>query len=505
MFKRTSNTKHYLVFVLFFLFSVTLLHNRSYNTYPSKKHTWAQSDHYVLSLGFLENEFDFFHPQTYSLTHQFPPTDTAVDESAITAIDFPILHYSAAILMKFFDTKSPWVYRLLNLFLSFLALFVLFKTILELKGFWLALSICGFILFLPVYAYYQNGFLPSMAALNSLIIGISFMAKHQYLNKNTHWYFGLVFLSLAALMRFTHVTFLIALAGVMFLDIIKQRKVSLKFASALFGLIIVGGYFLYNAHLARIYGSVFLNKPLVTTDFADWLSFLLNQLKTYAREVFTLLHIVVILALAYIFIKQNPWKIKQLSFFMRWFLISLFGVFIFNVLMMWSMSAHNYYALDTWIPILVLFSIAMILNLDLKGYKKFIPIFSIVMLLGMLNYAVEKQYWKYKFLETPAELLIQDFSDSSDFLDKHLRSSSKILVISGNGWNTPMVRWNREVYRLANAFEEELPLIFDKNYDFIVTQNRTYDSVVTKYAPDFQSKVDLVADNSKVSIWKTKN
>lgn len=500
----TQKKYHYIVFVLLFFLSILLLHNKSYKTYPSKTHAWAQSDHYVLSLGFLENGFDFFHPQTYSLTHQFPPKGKTDDNSAITAVDFPILQYCAAILMKISNTKSPWVYRLINLLFSFLALFVLFKTFLELKGFWQSLLLCGFVLFIPVYSYYQNGFLPSMTAFNSLIIGISFMVKHQYSKINRFWYFGILFITLAALMRFTQITFLIALAGVMFLEMIRNKKFNYKFLSVLLGFFIVTGYFLYNRHLANIYGSIFLNKPLITTNINDWFYLLFNQIKTYVREVSTLLHIVVLVVLTYLLIKQNRIKILKRSFFIRWFLISLLGVLIFNILMIWSMKAHNYYGLDTWIPIMLIGFIALLLNVDTKPYQKYIPIFSIVVLVGMLNYAFEKQYWKYKFLETPAEILINDFSESADLLNKHLGNSSKILVISGNGWNTPMVKWNREVYRLAWNYEKELPLIYDKKYDFIVTQNRTYESIITENDTGFPNKVDLVATNSKVSIWKPK-
>jgi len=39
------------------------------NEFPSYIHAWAQSDRYALSLGFIENGFDFFKPQTYISTN----------------------------------------------------------------------------------------------------------------------------------------------------------------------------------------------------------------------------------------------------------------------------------------------------------------------------------------------------------------------------------------------------------------------------------------------------
>ena len=42
------------------------------NEYPSHIHAWAEQDHYALSIGFLNNGFDFFHPETLIYNKQFP-------------------------------------------------------------------------------------------------------------------------------------------------------------------------------------------------------------------------------------------------------------------------------------------------------------------------------------------------------------------------------------------------------------------------------------------------
>ncbi len=496
---------HYIFFILFFLFVSVLLHNKSYKEYPSKIHTWAQSDHYVLALGFLDNTFDFFHPKTYSKNHQFPPKEKKNDNNAITAADFPLPHYSAAILMKIFDSRSPWIFRLVTLLGSFLALFFLFKTVLEQKGFWLALLLTSFILFIPVYSYYQNGFLPSMMAFNSLLLGISFVLKYEFSSKNKYWYLAVLFLTLAALLRFTQVIFLLSLIGVIFLRILQQKKFDIRIITSLFGLILVVSYFLYNRYLASNYGSVFLNKPILPDSFKDWFFHAMQQSKMYVREVFTLLHVaILVLAMLVLRKSENSFKLK-ISFLSQWLILSILGVILFNLLMSWSMSVHDYYALDTWIPVMTLTLAVLILKMDLKAYKRCVPFMSVVLIIGMLNYAVEKQYWKYKFVETPAEMLIDDFYKSADFLDEHLKESKEVLIICGNGWNTPMVRWNREVFRIAWKYEEQIPLLKNETYEYIITYNLTFEEIVLRNEPDYLKHFQLVADNSKVSIWKPRN
>lgn len=492
----------YTLFILFFLLVSVLLHHKSYSKYPSKIHTWAQSDHYVLALGFLDNNFDLFHPKTYSKNHQFPPNEENGDHNAITAVDFPLLHYSVAILMKFFDSKSPWIFRLVNLLVSFLALFFLFKSVLEQKGFWLALLLISFILFIPTYTYYQNGFVPSITAFNSLLIGIAFMLKHEYSSKNKYWYLAILFLTLAALLRFTQVIFLLAITGIIFLRILQNKKFDSRILISLFGLILVAGYFLYNRYLSNNYGSIFLNKPIVPRNFSDWFFHVIKQLKMYSREVFTLLHVTLLL-IGFVLLRRSkkPRKLK-IPMITQWLVLSVLGVFLFNLLMSWSMSVHDYYALDTWIPIMTLTFIVLCWQIDFKTHRKYVPLLSIVLILGMLNYAVEKQYWKYKFIETPTETVLDDFYKSAGFLDKNLKESNKVLVICDYGWNTPMVRWNREVYRIAWKFDEQVPLISSQDYEYVITQNISFKKLVLTNYPRFLKDFQLVADDPRVSIWK---
>ena len=42
-----------------------------FNEFPSFTHAWAQSDRFALALGFENNGFNFFKPETFVFNHQF--------------------------------------------------------------------------------------------------------------------------------------------------------------------------------------------------------------------------------------------------------------------------------------------------------------------------------------------------------------------------------------------------------------------------------------------------
>lgn len=67
------------------------------NEFPSFIHAWSQSDRYAIALGFLNNDLDLFHPETYIYNKQFPNWWNYAYENTVTSVDFPFLEYIVAI------------------------------------------------------------------------------------------------------------------------------------------------------------------------------------------------------------------------------------------------------------------------------------------------------------------------------------------------------------------------------------------------------------------------
>lgn len=494
------------LFFLIIVVSGVFIHFHEFKKLPASTHTWAQSDHYALALGFYNDNFDFFHPTTFALSHQFPPKNDLADPEGITSVDFPILHYVTALVMKIFHTTSPFVFRLISFIISIIALFFIFITINRIKNLWMALFVCGFIMFQPIYCFYQNSFHVSSAAYNMFLIGCGFFFQYIHENKKKQFLLCVFFLTLAALMRFTQIIFLIALFCTFTVSSIKNKKIDKRLIHIALGISIVMLYFLYNKFLTATYGSIFLNTPIIPSSFQSLAEFLESIYNTYRVYFLPINHLIVLGLFLIIFLSQKIKRIHKFSSdWLVWLLFASFGTSCFTCLMAWSMSAHDYYSLDTWLPVLTIALLYLIdkINFNFSFFKVFTPCVVIAFLIFSFFMSYNNQRTKYQNITNP-ELVIQDFKSSSNFLNAHTDKQTKILVICDLGWNTPMIGWNKKVYRIAWKFKEQIPKALNQNYDIIITRDAEFDNVILKNDPDFLSKVDFSQGNGKVSIWKQK-
>ena len=113
---------------LFIVFSLLLglglfFHGDKINEFPLYTHAWAQADRYAIALGFLENNFNLFYPQTFVLNTQFPHDFLIAGATGITSVDLPIHEYLVAGIMNIIDTRAPWVFRVYELFFSCIGYF----------------------------------------------------------------------------------------------------------------------------------------------------------------------------------------------------------------------------------------------------------------------------------------------------------------------------------------------------------------------------------------------
>jgi hypothetical protein len=197
-----NSKRNSFIIVLVILICGFIFQKKYINEFPSFIHAWAQSDRYALALGFLNNNFDFFHPQTFVLNHQFPGNYLVPSENGITSVDFPIHDYIPALLMGIFHTTSPWCFRLYILMYSFIGLFFLYKiTTLFKYDLFTSILLILFAATSPVFVYYQAGFLPSIPSLANGFIGLFYFIKYKTQNNNCPYYWSILFLTLAALSR----------------------------------------------------------------------------------------------------------------------------------------------------------------------------------------------------------------------------------------------------------------------------------------------------------------
>jgi len=481
------------------------------------RHAWAMADHFALSLGFLDNGFDFFHPQTYCLNPQFAP-EKATEKSTsywsvfpkfpkgITAVDFPIHPYIVAGLMKLLDTRSPSIYRMYMLLLSLVGLFYLFKTILlATRSFAKGLFVILFVLLAPTYGYYAVGFLPSAAALALLFIAAYHFTNYLKTNRFQSFLFALLLITLAALTRLPFLMYLLGLFCSYGFKAVWQKK---GFAKELVGLSIGIGavllYFVYNkVVLSANYGSNFLNYPLPPTSLKDFSEVLFGTLYYESWRYLTLIHYL-FLGLLMLFVLKNRAQIsipQKHQFAIGFLGIVTLGVSCYALLMGRQFVAHDYYILDTFFPILVFWLVSFASwnkKVKLRNYKKQL------LLMGILAFALNRLVFAYGYdarEKSPLEKTRRNFENSHLILDSlQVPKHAKMLLLDAYSPNLAFIGMQRSGFCVMQPSYESLQRALSWEYDYIVTQNFSYREKVLQNCPEFEEGTTVYFSNDKFTI-----
>ena len=494
-----DNIKHIIAFIIIVL-AVLFVERNYMNEYPQYIHAWAEQDHYALSIGFINNDFDFFHPETMIYNKQFPGWWLESSETTITSVDFPIHEYIVALLMKLFGTTSPWIFRLWTMIVALVGLFFIFKIAFLLTKDWLKSVFASFIaLTAPVYAYYLNGFLPGIPALTFGAIGLYFYLI--YFNNIDVKYFNIsvAFLTLATLIRTTFAIELIAILCFEMLRIFrKESRFIDKIPAVAIAIVVYLAYSLWKNHIFNLHGSIFLNyllpaesldeaKELITDAYDKW------HLHYFQKIHYYLIFISALFVIGLTIYKKGKKSQKPLSL---WFLplIYVFGCILFCIAMMRQIRNHDYYFVDTFfLPIL--FIIILIFNKIPEFKNKFAIIAEYlvvaVICVFMIKNVGEMQHQRR--FKNVAVISYENFKDSDVFLDTlGIPRDAKILCMFGYAQNGPFIQMQRKGFIVMEDKEELINNSLSWDYDYIVIENNK------KIFSQFQK----IGDNGRISVFK---
>ncbi|MBI9037887.1 MAG: hypothetical protein JEY97_07125 [Bacteroidales bacterium] len=490
-----------------------IFHWKYINEFPSHIHAWAQSDRYALALGFLKNDFDVFHPQTFVMNKQFPDEFKNPTDNSITAVDFPIHDYVPAVIMKSFKTTSPWCFRVYILLYSFIGLFFFFRlSFLFTKDIFKSILIVVFAATSPVFVYYQSGFLPTIPSLANAIIGLYFYFKNIKTKKQIAFYLSILFLTLAVLSRTSFAIILITIFCVEFLKFVKIKKIEInKLIAILVSIIILLAYYFYNNHLRNVYGSMFLNNILPASGIEEVKLILATIYEKWAFQYFSNIHylIFILIFLAAIIFslksKNLIGKIERKGILIL--LIMLIGNIMFFVLMMKQFAYHDYYFLDTFFIPLILFLLILLRLLPDFSFKYrniFFTVFLISISIVLISNAINSQKNRRKTKSySNLALMISNFQKSKDFLDfLNISREAKILVIDAYAPNIPFILMDRKGFVVMNTTYENIKESLSWTYDYIIFQNDLFMSEIYKNYPEITSKIKRIGYNGKISVYK---
>ena len=493
-----------------------LMYSNNINQPLKGRHSWAQADHYAITLQFLEKDADFFHPKTYCLNPQFQPTKASekldywnyslANPEGITAIDFPIHHYLIATCMKLFGTSSPLVSKCYFLLLSLLGLFYLSKTTFLLSNsFFYSCFILVFAFLSPMFSFYATGFLPSSAALSLLFIASYWFVKYQKNAQFKHFTIAIFFITLAALTRFPFVIYILALLGTcLFLYFFQKKKRYKIFFTTLIGLFVVMGYFSYNKfYLSENFGSNFLNYPMPAKSFSAFFTSISGTIHHEVWRYFTPIHYAILAYLGWILIKNraNITQLKTSSFTNIHLIITTLGVIAYSYLMILQFVAHDYYLLDTFFPIILFWMIACFPLLPIEKIKTQKKLLLVLLISGIFFQQFIYQIGYKAREKDPLEITRKNFENSDKILDSlKIPKSAKILLIDSKSPNLAFTQMKRKGFCVMKVNRKTLQQSFNWKFDYIITQNFTYKEVVLKNDPNFEKNTETIFNNRKFTI-----
>lgn len=479
------------------------------NQFPQNIHCWAQCDRYAIALGFLDNNGDFFHPQTFVYNKQFPDEFNTISNSTITSVDFPIYDYCAYLLMNLFNTTEPWCFKLFSLLYSIIGFFYLYKlTTLFTSSKFKQMLVIVFAITSPVVIYFQAGMLPSTTSLANTIIGIYFIFNYYTTNQKKHFFIGVLFLTIATLARLPFIIIIIALIATEFLTILKSKKIKwFSVFSYLISLISILSYLKYNAYLRNTYGSLFLSSLLPAKTYEELKEIVFTVYDRWLLHYFSIYHYIMIFG-AILFYLINLKKIKSSlnsidSQFIRFIIINFIGVILFFFAMAFQFLSHDYYFLDSFylpIVLLFLFTTSKIPTFNSQKNNSIIGWLSLLIAIPMCIHAQSiLTYRKTVFSPNPTA---ERFYNADKLLAAlQIPKTAKILTINEDGPNNPLILLKRKGYSVIWPEKEKIANALNWPFDYLVLDNAKLITSIYSNYPDIKNKIVKIGGNNFISVY----
>jgi hypothetical protein len=497
-----SNKRSVPPLVLFLLVSSIVLYHSVIQLFPSFIHAWTQSDRYAIALRFLDNGFDIFHPATFNLQ----------TVEGITRVDFPINEFLVAVIMKITGNTAPVIFRLYILFISIsglVYLYLLAKRISgsEIKSWFTVL----FVFLSPVYVYYQAGFIPSIPAIASVFAGYYYFFSYKDNGNKKLFYYALLFFLLSSLMRLPFVIILFAVMlqqGFMSLKLRVLRKHELiGFVSAF---LIFAAYYLYNIHLGRMYGNMFLDSFLPAKNFSEFKEILMAMYDHWCFHYFSMWHYILLFVLILISVltlyrRGNYLEADKKYWFQ--FLIAGCGSICYFLLMARQYYSHDYYFLDSmFVPTILLFMFVL-KDVTIETVKQKITWSCVlavsVILFFIANFNTQAERYSFGSWDR-VEITRKNFTGTEEFLDSlGVSKDAKILVIDAYTTNAPLLLMNRKGYTVMGTTHKNIGVSLQwGNWDLVAIQDIYLVSDVIKNYPLITSMLECVGSTGRVSFYK---
>lgn len=496
-------------FVLILL-SIIFFHNHI-QQFPSHIHAWTQSDRYALSLGYVDNGLDLFHPATYNLQPEYPAQETLSEEKGITRVDLPLPDYFAAVIMTITGNKNPIIFRLIVLvsgLIGLLYFFALARSMNTTFGFSLFSTV--FLFTCPVFSYYLNGFIPSIPAISLAFAAFYYYWKYLKYSNFRNYLASITMLTFAALIRAPFILPLISMAAVQLVFNWRNKEILMKEALwlLLFGSLF-SAYYTYNQYLGEVYGSIFLNKLMPAQSFSEWKLLVIETWFFWKWQYFSLGHYFVLaisfLIFLWILIRKVHINNTLLKFILIVFVMFIGSIFYFTA-MAHQFPDHDYYFIDSfYLPLMLFLSIGLS-QLHFTEKWKVLGInssmFIVTILMIYSSYLIQNERYTTQGWDR-TEITHMNFEGSNKLCNEAgIDKNERVLVIDAYTYNVPLILLDHKGYTVTNTSSAKINQSLQNHFDFIAIQNRFLSSDVLRNYPQLRSSLKPIANNGKVGLYR---
>lgn len=516
------NKRAWVIALIFIIFVGLLIQYPYMNEFPSFIHAWSQADRYSIAIGFINNDFDLFHPETLIYNKQFPHRWNYAFDSTITSVDFPILEYVVAIIMKITGNTSPWIFRTCTLLVALLGMSFLYKLSFLITKDWIkSLLVTMIAMTSPTYAYYFNGFIPGIPALTFAIIALYCYVKYLNDDKLKSFCLSIIFITLSVLTRTSFAVIWVALLGFEFLRILRKETTAIdKLLPVAISIIVFFSYYFWNKHLAAENGTLFLGDLVPAKDYNDFRELMRAAKDNWQYHYFGKLHywlfaIFALLSIVYLIydvfkVKKQESDVKGRRQLPLWIFVAvaLFGYVLFTIAMAKQFPHHDYYFIDTYfLPLLLLFILVLNTLPKIENYKSGIISFVILALFAVMmidNVGETQKTRRHISKGRASERTIKNYQGSEQYLDSlGISKDAKILSLWSYPQNTPFILMNRKGFTEMWYKKEGVDAKMSFDYDYVVIENEMYEKEkhIWKYIFD---DLEYYSDNGKIMIFVRK-
>ena len=510
-----------LIFILLFIL-VSFLYKLqiSIKYPPSSIHQWRQADALSITKNYFEEGMHFFEPKIH---FQASLEGKAVGE-------FPIIYYMNAAIWKVTGENFVTV-RLLNLSIVFLGLFFLFKLCDRyLNNLFYSLFIPLLIFSSPLFGYYSNNFLINLPAVCILFIGWYYLYKSIQENGQKSIIIASILLTVSVLLRPTMMIGIVPIYLIVFLEqigVLKNNylnKSKLNLFLLLLPFLFLIGWILFSKDYNLKNGSIYFLltiKPIwdAQNKLEIWNSFTEIVLPEFYHLGFILLFFVMFLYIIFNIKKSNKYLISIL-------ITLLIELIVFVLLWFQNLNVHDYYLLDFYliIPILFLTFFKLLQNIHLSVFNSKIVksgLFIILILsfcFGIAktrikyfgnntfvskNFLSEREHRYWEWLKWDYETRIQSAETVTPYLRKiGLKRMDLVLSIPDGSPNVTLYFMDQKGYTLLyndnKTKKEVIENAIENKVKYLIITNKMLakDSSISDYTKN------RIGEYKNVSVFK---